>query len=124
MQEITKMPKTPDFVEGISNLRGEVLPIIDLRKRLGFSIKEADSETRIVVVNMDNNKIGMIVDAVSEVLTIQEETIEPTPAIVSTVSTQFITGIAKADERLIILLDLVKVLSTEEKEALQEIIQP
>jgi len=123
MQEITRMPQTPDFVEGITNLRGEVLPVIDLRKRLNVTPKEADSETRIIVINLDNNKISMIVDSVTEVLTINEEAIEPTPAIVSTISAQFITGIAKVEDRLIILLDLVKVLSPEEKEVLKDITQ-
>lgn len=121
MQEITRVPKTLSFVEGVTNLRGSVLPIIDLRKRLGTPLKEADNETRIVVVNIDNSKIGMIVDAVSEVLTIQEDVIEPTPPMVSSVSTAFIVGIAKVDGKLIIMLDLGKVLSTEEKYALQDI---
>ncbi len=121
MQEITKVPKVLDFVEGITNLRGSVLPVIDLRKRMRIPTKEATNETRIVVVNMDGSKIGMIVDAVSEVLTIQEETIEPPPPMVSTVDTAFITGIAKVDQRLIILLDLAKVLSVEEKATLLEI---
>jgi len=120
MQEITKVPKALDFVEGVTNLRGSVLPVIDLRKRLKMKTRDETSDTRIIVVNMDAKKIGMIVDAVSEVLTIQEDTIEPTPPVVSTVETAFITGIAKVDNRLIILLDLVKVLSSEEKTALQE----
>ena len=121
MQTITKVPKALDFVEGITNLRGSVLPIIDLRKRMKMQAQEATNDTRIVVVNMEGQKIGMIVDAVSEVLTIQEDIVEPPPPMVSTVDTAFITGIAKVDTRLIILLDLVKVLSTDEKSALQGI---
>lgn len=111
MQAITPVPKTREYVEGIINLRGMVVPVIDLRKRLGIEIQENNSEMRIIVINQDEYKIGMIVDAVSEVLTIREESIEPTPAMVNTINTAYIVGIAKTDGRLIILLDLEKVLS-------------
>ena len=121
MQEITKVPMALDFVEGITNLRGSVLPVIDLRKRLGMPVSEDTGDTRIIVVNTDDAKIGMIVDAVSEVLTILDETIEATPPVVSTIDTAFITGIAKLEDRLIILLDLDKVLSADEREALKEL---
>ena len=121
MQEITKVPKAPRFVEGVTNLRGSVLPVIDLRRRLNLDMVENTNETRIVVINMEHAKIGMIVDAVSEVLTVQEDVIEPPPPMVSTIETSFITGIAKVDSRLVILLDLAKVLSMEEKSALQVI---
>lgn len=118
MQEITTVPQALDFVDGITSLRGVVLPVIDLRKRLGLPVPEETSDTRIVVVNTGASKIGMIVDAVSEVLTIAEDTIEPPPPVVSTVETAFITGIAKTDHRLIILLDLDKVLSADEQTSL------
>ena len=118
MQEITKVPKAPRFVEGVTNLRGSVLPVVDLRKRLNLETTESTHETRIVIVNLDHSKIGMIVDAVSEVLTVQDDVIEPPPPMVSTVDTAFITGIAKVGSRLIILLDLSRVLSLEEKAAL------
>lgn len=121
MQPITTVPQAPAFVEGITNLRGSVLPVMDLRKRFGLSYKDqsgeaARDEKRIVVVSMDGMKIGMIVDAVSEVLRIQEEVIEPPPPMVTTINSAFITGIAKVGERLIILLDLAKVLTLSEKE--------
>ncbi|MCX8063078.1 MAG: chemotaxis protein CheW [Anaerolineales bacterium] len=121
MQPITAVPQAPSFVEGITNLRGSVLPVMDLRKRFGLMQKDqgaesARDEKRIVVVSMDGMKIGMIVDAVSEVLRIQDEVIEPPPPIVTTINSAFITGIAKVGERLIILLDLAKVLTLSEKE--------
>jgi purine-binding chemotaxis protein CheW len=119
MQQITAVPHAPSFVEGITNLRGEVLPVIDLRKRFGLSQGDATKETRIVHVNVDGVRVGMVVDAVSEVLRVAEEDIEPPSPIVTTVDSGFITGIAKVDERLIILLDLGKVLSTEEQAELQ-----
>jgi purine-binding chemotaxis protein CheW len=121
MQEITRMPQAPSFVEGVTNLRGTVLPVIDLRMRLSISKKEQTRETRIVVVNMNSMKVGMIVDGVSEVLTVSDDVIEPPPSMFSTIDTQYITGIARLEGRLIILLDLMEVLSVREKMALQEI---
>jgi purine-binding chemotaxis protein CheW len=118
MQAITKMPQAPSFVEGVTNLRGTVVPVIDLRKRFGLPTLEHTKDTRIVNVYMDKTKIGMIVDGVSEVLRIPEESIEPTPPMVSNVNTAFIRGIAKLDNRLVTLLDLSKVLSLEEQVAL------
>lgn len=115
MQPITKMPQAPMFVEGVINLRGVVVPVIDLRKRFGLPALEHSADTRIVNVFMGKAKIGMIVDGVSEVLRIPEEAIEPTPAMVSTVNTSFIRGIAKLDNRLVTLLDLDKILSAEEQ---------
>jgi purine-binding chemotaxis protein CheW len=119
MQAITKVPKAPTFVEGITNLRGEVLPVIDLRKRFGLPTAEPDKETRIIHVEMDDVRVGMLVDAVTEVLRVVEDDIEPPSPMVATVDSAFITGIAKVEERLIILVDLGKVLSTEEQTNLQ-----
>jgi purine-binding chemotaxis protein CheW len=116
MQEITRVPKAADYVEGITNLRGAVLPVIDLEKRFGIAPHERTRETRIVVVIMDKLKIGMIVGAVSEVLTIDDSVIEPAPAIVTTINSRFISGIARIDSRLVILLDLSLVLTEGEKE--------
>jgi purine-binding chemotaxis protein CheW len=124
MQEITRLPHTLEFVEGVTNLRGTVLPVIDLRKRLNTVVKENTKETRIIVISMETTKIGMIVDGVSEVLTLQDGTVEPAPGMVTTVDTTFIKGIAKVDERLIILLDLAEVLSTKEKASLTALPSP
>ncbi len=138
MQAITSVPRAPSFVEGITNLRGEVLPVIDLRKRFGLPHSEAGKETRIVNVDVGGIKVGMVVDAVSEVLRVSEEAIEPPSPIVTAGNgdadsltgsrNTFITGIAKvggggegAPGRLIILLDLAKVLSIEEQTDLQTI---
>jgi len=120
MQEITVVPRAPRFVEGVTNLRGAVLPVIDLRKRFGLPAGEATQETRIVVTGMAGITAGMVVDGVSEVLRVPEEAIEPPSPLVMTVDSAFITGIAKVDERLVILLDLGKVLSLEEQSTLQE----
>jgi purine-binding chemotaxis protein CheW len=116
MQEITKVPKAADYVEGITNLRGAVLPVIDLEKRFGMVPHERTRETRIVIIIMDKLKIGMIVGAVSEVLTIDDAVIEPAPPIVTTINSRFISGIARIDSRLVILLDLSLVLTESEME--------
>lgn len=114
MQDITRLPKCPSYVEGIINLRGSVMPVIDLAKRFGIPPRENNNETRIIVVIMDNIKIGMIVSAVSEVMTIDDSVIEPPPSVVTTINSGFISGIARIDSRLIILLGLNKVLTKEE----------
>ena len=119
MQALTRVPHAPGFVEGVTNLRGTVLPVMDLRKRFGMEVQEASKETRIVVVNLDGIKVGMVVDSVSEVLTIDDKIIEPTPPMVSTVDSAFIVGIAKLEEQLVILLELEKVLSVKEKDRLE-----
>jgi purine-binding chemotaxis protein CheW len=118
IQAVTRIPHTPPYVEGVTNLRGRVLPVIDLRKRFGLEPADASSDSRIVVAAMGRLEVGMIVDGVSEVLTIPDGAVEPAPTITTTADSAFITGIAKIDERLVILLDLARILSVEEQEAL------
>lgn len=124
IQPITKLPHTPEFVEGVTNLRGKVLPVIDLRKRFGLSSREADKNSRIIVVSMNQNEVGIIVDEVSEVMTVPAGSVETLPDMATTVNSAFIKGIAKlgangnsaeSTERLIILLNLDQVLSTREQ---------
>ncbi len=119
MQSITAVPHAPSFVEGVTNLRGAVLPVIDLRKRFNLPAEKGTKDNRIVVVEINAAQVGMVVDAVTEVLSVSDEDVEPPPAIVTTVDSAFITGIAKIDGRLIILLELSQVLDTEEKVDLQ-----
>lgn len=114
MQAITKMPQAPAFVEGVTNLRGLVVPVIDLRNRFGLPAQDATRNTRIVVVYMGSTKVGMVVDGVSQVLHVQDEWVEPPPPMVTTANSAFIKGIAKLEGQLIILLDLTKVLSMDE----------
>jgi Chemotaxis signal transduction protein len=115
IQSITQLPHAPNFVEGVTNLRGKVLPVIDLRKRFGLPAQQTDKNSRIIVVSVDQIEVGMIVDEVSEVLSVPEGSVEATPAIVATVDSSFIKGIAKIEQRLVILLDLPQVLSTKEQ---------
>jgi purine-binding chemotaxis protein CheW len=115
MQEITRIPHSPAFVEGITNLRGLVLPVIDLRKRFGLDAQEISRDSRIMVVALGTMKVGMIVDAVSEVLRVPSESIEPPPSMTTSSRANFITGIAKLNDLLVILLDMSKILTTDEQ---------
>ncbi|MBA4383523.1 MAG: chemotaxis protein CheW [Anaerolinea sp.] len=123
MLDITKIPQAPSFLLGITNLRGSVLPVIDLQMRFGMKSQEQTSETRIVVANLDGIKIGMVVSAVSEVLTIDDKVIEPPPPMVSNINSEYITGVAKIDKRLVILLDLSKVLTLDEKNQVAKVVE-
>jgi purine-binding chemotaxis protein CheW len=117
MVDITKVPQAPNYVEGVINLRGKVIPIIDLRKRFSLELKEHDKNTRIVVVDIGGNIMGMIVDAVSEVLRLPADTIEPPPELVTGINSEYIKGVAKLEDRLLIFLDLSKVIDVTEMAA-------
>ncbi|HAR94539.1 MAG TPA: chemotaxis protein CheW [Deltaproteobacteria bacterium] len=106
MTDITKIPNAPDYVEGAINLRGSTIPIVDLRRRLGFEAGATGESTRIVVVELNESVMGFIVDSVSSVLRIPTNTIEPPPSVISHMESQYIKGVGKLDERLIILLDI------------------
>ncbi|MFP4392204.1 MAG: chemotaxis protein CheW [Desulfohalobiaceae bacterium] len=121
MQEITHVPNAPDFVEGVINLRGRVIPIVDLRKRFGLERQEHGKATRIIVVMIGQVTVGLIVDEVSEVLRIPEDTVEPPPPIVAGIESDYIKGVGKLEDRLLILLDLNKILSREEKSSLKQV---
>jgi len=121
LMDITRVPKAPNFVEGVINLRGEVVPVIDLRKRFGLPQVEKNEDNRIIIVNIDSITVGMIVDSASEVLHLPESQIEAAPAVISGIDSDFISGVGKIDERLLILLNLSKVLKHEEMEQLENI---
>ncbi|HHY78394.1 MAG TPA: purine-binding chemotaxis protein CheW [Clostridiales bacterium] len=120
-KEPTKVPNTPDFIEGIINLRGQIIPIVSLKKRFNISGESINDETRIIVMNLDSKQVGFIVDAASEVRTISEEDIENAPDIVAGIERKYITGIGKIGEKILILLDLDKLFSKEEKESLEAV---
>jgi purine-binding chemotaxis protein CheW len=113
MTQITKVPNSPEFVEGVINLRGRIIPVIDLRSRIGVAKKEADKNTRIVVVEIQEKIIGFIVDAVKEVLRIPADITEAPPDLVNGIDSEFIKAVGKLDDRLLILLDLEKIISKD-----------
>ncbi len=115
MSEITKVPKSPEFVEGVINLRGRVIPVLDLRKRFGLPLIERGNDARTIVVDSGGKVVGLIVDSVTEVLRLQASTIEPPPDIVGGgVDSEYIDGVGKLENRLVILLNLDKVLTVTE----------
>ncbi|GJQ58780.1 MAG: purine-binding chemotaxis protein CheW [Candidatus Scalindua sp. AMX11] len=118
---ITPVPQTPDYLKGVINLRGKVIPIIDLRLKFSMQEEEHKQETCIIVVEVNNAPIGIIVDNVSEVLDIRGEEVEDTPQFGHNIDTDYITGLGKAKEKIIILLDIEKVLSSEEIEMVEKI---
>ena len=114
MGEITHVPQTADYIKGLINLRSTVIPIVDLRLRFGLKQKDTTDETRIMVVNVSGKTIGIIVDAVSEVLRIGQDQISPPPATVAGLGREYLTGLVKLENRLLILLDINKILGGEE----------
>ena len=106
MQGITRVPGAPSFVEGVTNLRGRVVPVLDLRKRLDLPVKDRNKDTRIVVVNVAGHDVGLVVDGVSEVLRIPTAVIEPPSTIVAGEDSDYVRGIAKLESKMVILLDL------------------
>jgi purine-binding chemotaxis protein CheW len=111
MQPITKVPKAPFYVEGVINLRGRVIPVIDMGRRFGLEKVEKDKNNRIVVVNIQGTTLGIIVDAVTEVLRITNDSIEPVSDIITAANSDYLLGIAKLTDKMVILLDLDRLLS-------------
>lgn len=116
MQAITQVPQAPHFVEGVINLRGQITPVMDLRKRLGLPSRAHDRQTRIMVVQGGSQRLGLIVDSVHEVLTVPAEAVEPPSQLVTPVQEGFLRGIAKWEDRLIILFDLAQVLALQSED--------
>lgn len=112
--DITEMPEVPEYICGLINLRGHVIPIVDLRKRFGLPVSERDEHTRIIVVNVGAKTIGMVVDAVNEVLRINDEQLEPPPSSIVGIEHVYIKALVKFEDKLLILLDIESILSEEE----------
>jgi len=116
MPTVTRVPNTPHYVEGVINLRGKVIPIISMRKKFGLGEVINDKQTRIMVMDVDGELMGFIVDAVSEVIRISGSEIQPSPAVVASgVDQECIAGVINQPERLLVLLDLEKMFSQDEK---------
>ena len=121
MQEVTRIPRTPTFIEGVINLRGSIIPVIDLRKRFGLAVGEVTKASRIVVVEAAGQMIGMIVDAVAETLRLPADAIEPPSPVIASVDSDYLRGVGKQENRLVILLNLEKVLTMAETRALEKL---
>jgi purine-binding chemotaxis protein CheW len=119
LQSVTRVPRAPVFVEGVINLRGKVIPVVDLRRRFGLPTTEHTRASRIVVVEIGDQVVGIIVDGVSEVLRVNTATVEPPSPVVAGIDSEYLHGIAKLSDRLVILLDLDRILAREERRALE-----
>ncbi|WP_422927292.1 chemotaxis protein CheW [Singulisphaera sp. PoT] len=116
MKPITRLPRAPESIEGLINLRGTVIPIVSLRKRFGLGARPLDDETRTIVVNSHGKTVGLIVDEVTEVMKIAHDQIQPVPIAVTAASQRCISGLARRDDRLLMILDIDKLLDPNELE--------
>ncbi len=118
---VTKIPNTPDYLKGVLNLRGTIVPIVDLRLKFGMGVTEPTSFTVVVVVNVRNRVMGFLVDAVSDVLDLNAKDIQPPPQLGNTVDITFVAGIGNSNDHLVTLLDIDRVLTDDEVKAVGEI---
>jgi purine-binding chemotaxis protein CheW len=116
MKPITRIPQVPAFIEGLINLRGSVIPIVNLRTLFGLPPREIDDETRTIIVNVGDRTIGYIVDDVTQVMRIAGDQIQPAPVSITAVSKQHIAGLARLEDRLLIILEIERLLKPEEVE--------
>jgi len=125
MMNVTRVPRTPDFVRGVINLRGKVIPVIDLRRKFGLEAVEDTDRTCIIVVQVPRGEsmvtMGIIVDEVSEVLDVTADQIEPPPSFGASVSTEFILGIGKVGEKVVMLLDVGRILTGGEAALVEKV---
>lgn len=122
ISKITRVPQAPECVKGLINLRGKIIVVIDLNRRLGFSPRESDSLSRIIIVEVRDTTIGMLVNSVSGVLKLPLSSVEPTPDMIkSKINTEYLTGVGKIGNRLLILLNLARVLGEEEIDELSHL---
>lgn len=119
--EVTRVPRAPEFVEGVLNLRGKVIPVVDLRRRFGISSEEESSAERIMVVDVADRTMGVIVDSVVEVLRVPESSMEPPPSLVAGLDAEYLRGVAKLGDRLLIWLDLTRILTSKERIQLDQL---
>ncbi len=121
MIKVTPLPRSLDFVEGVINLRGDVIPVIDLRKRFGLAEAERTDESRIIIVEVEERMVGLIVDSVTEVIRLMQNQIQDAPTQVAGSKTDLIMGVGKIEQRMLIILNLDRILTSEEQIALEDI---
>ena len=120
LQQITLTPQVPDYVEGVSNLRGTIIPIINLRRLFGLDARATDDETRTIVVNVGERTMGCTVDAVTQVIRIPADTIQPAPDMIAADDSGYITGFAKLENRLLVILNIDELLDPEKLEQVRQ----
>lgn len=120
MKDITQVPQTRDYVDGVINLRGSVIPVINTREKFGMEREEYDRETVIIVVELDDLQTGLIVDRVREVIDVTDDQVDPAPGMGDEIDAKFIAGMGKIDEEVVILLNLENILGEQEVEELKQ----
>ncbi|MGY3716928.1 chemotaxis protein CheW [Sutcliffiella cohnii] len=120
MQAITPVPQTSAFIKGVMNLRGDITPIIDLKERLELGKTEYTEQTRVLIVQIETIQVGLIVDSATDVIDIDPSFIEPAPAMIGGVTKEYLKGVAKLEDRLLVLLGLEQVLNQEEKSEMKK----
>jgi len=110
---LTRVPNAPSFVKGVCNLRGSVIPVIDLKKRLSLPGQQ-DKNAKIIIVNVGKQIVGMTIDATADVVSLNSEDVEPSPSLISGIDSEFIHGVAKVSNRLLIILDMERILTVEQ----------
>ncbi|MCQ6963449.1 chemotaxis protein CheW [Methanolobus chelungpuianus] len=112
LPDITRIPKSPDYIKGVINLRGKIIVVMDLDKRFGLPSKEITEESRIIVADVDGSIVGMVVDSVSEVIRLMASSVDPTPEIIThSINASYLRGVGKIDDRLLILLNLENIIN-------------
>lgn len=120
-RKVTRIPSAPDFIEGVINLRGKVIPVIAMRKRLGLTPAEPGGTARIIIIRVLDKDVGIIVDSVLKVLRVGKGEMQPSPRIAKGVESEYLKGIVKDGDELVLLLDMEKILTTSEKVGLEDI---
>lgn len=116
---VTKIANTPDFIKGVINLRGAVVPIVDLRIKFNLGTITYDEFTVVIILNLDKRIVGIVVDGVSDVIAIKSEQIRPVPDLVSGIDTRYLAGLGNLDDRMLILVDISKLMSSQEMDLLE-----
>ena len=121
MEKITLIPNAPNYVEGVINLRGNIIPIVDLKKRFNLEENEGEKNTGIIIVKIDDVDMGIIIDAVSKVVSIANSNIQPPPPMLSGIGQKYIKGVAKLEDKLLVVLDLEKLIVGDDEDAEENI---
>jgi len=119
--KISRLPKAPDFLEGVINLRGVVIPVIDMRKRFGMPRREEDQETKVIIAAVERKTVGVIVDDVTEIISMPKNRVQPPPRVVKGIESTYLKGVCRHKDEILMILDLDQILSAEEKITLTEL---
>lgn len=121
-REVTPIPELPEYIEGMVNIRSDIYPIVNLRKRFRLKGQGVDTESKIILMNLEELKVGFVVDSVCEILSISEDMIQRTPKFIAKYQSKYITGVTKQNDRMILLLDVDLLISEDDQEALVDAI--